>query len=154
MKFEKRFWSKVAMAGPEDCWIWMRYRMPNGYGSTHDANYKRKYAHRMAWVLGNGPIPAGMFVLHRCDNRPCCNPGHLFLGTAQDNTDDMIHKGRLVVGLRPTGEMVNTAKLTRDQVDRIRAAYVPGRFVISSLAREYGISYAGMHKVVTGKHWR
>lgn len=78
------------------CWEFTGYRMPNGYGkiglgSREDGN---DLAHRVAWRLANGPIPAGMDICHRCDNPPCCNPAHLFLGTRLDNMSDMSRKGR------------------------------------------------------------
>jgi hypothetical protein len=90
---ELRFWSKVDRRGPEECWPFSRVHDP-GYGQFWLTPTQPVGAHRMAWELTNGPVPAGAYVLHRCDNRPCCNPGHLFLGTHQDNMDDMVHKGR------------------------------------------------------------
>lgn len=92
-------------------------------------NGKRVRAHRFAWTLANGPIPDGLFVLHKCDNPPCINLDHLFLGTQQDNVADRVAKGR--TGYRPV------AKLTRDQVEALRFS---SRGETKSLAREFGIS--------------
>ena len=87
------FWSKVDVQGPDDCWLWKQSTDRHGYGQTgHDGLHWS--AHRLAWQLSNGPIPDGLFVLHHCDNPPCCNPAHLFLGTQADNMADMVSKGR------------------------------------------------------------
>lgn len=82
-----------------------------GYGQMHYAG-KTRLAHRVAWTLANGPIPEGLFVCHRCDNRACCNVEHMFLGTLQDNVDDMIAKGRQARGDRCTTAARNRAKKT------------------------------------------
>lgn len=89
---ESRFWRKVDKSG--DCWEWRGFRGANGYGKAHLTRKPSTYAHRIAWTLTNGPIPKGMHVCHHCDNPPCCNPAHLFLGTAKDNVHDMMVKGR------------------------------------------------------------
>lgn len=75
--------------GLDSCWVWTGPKYPRGYGCCG-----RGYAHRVAYERAVGTIPEGQFVCHRCDNRLCCNPAHLFLGTARDNTQDMIAKGR------------------------------------------------------------
>lgn len=76
------------------CWEWLGARANGGYGLFAVQNPRRITAHRYSWELHNGPIPAGMHVLHHCDNPPCVNPAHLFLGTASDNMRDMLAKGR------------------------------------------------------------
>lgn len=92
---EDRFWEKVDRRGPDECWEWQGARNSKGYGELGRAKGKKnEYAHRLAYRIHYGSISEGMFVLHRCDNPPCCNPRHLFEGTPQDNTDDMIAKGR------------------------------------------------------------
>lgn len=88
-----RFWSRVDRSGGErSCWPWIGYRDKWGYGGF--TRFRKLLAHRVAWTIANGPIPDDMLVLHHCDNPPCCNPGHLFVGTHQDNMDDMAKKGR------------------------------------------------------------
>ena len=79
------------------CWTWTRATNKAGYGKIGSGEGAGTLAtHRVSWELTNGPVPDGLFVLHRCDNPPCCNPAHLFLGTSRDNTLDMIAKGRQV----------------------------------------------------------
>jgi hypothetical protein len=89
----EQFWAKVDVRGPEECWEWKRRRSHRGYGETRWGG-KTERANRRAWLLVNGPIPIGVSVLHHCDNPPCCNPAHLFLGTHTDNMRDMAAKGR------------------------------------------------------------
>lgn len=90
-----RFWAKVDKRGADECWPWTaalgkpprhygRFRQPTGH----------EYAHRVAWRLTNGPIPEGAKVLHGCDNPPCCNPGHLRLGSQTENNLDAVARGR------------------------------------------------------------
>jgi len=99
--------------------------------------------------LTNGPIPDGMQVLHRCDNPPCCNPAHLFLGTQADNIADMIAKRR---GGAVSGEAHYRAKLTADQVSAIRARYAAGETQVA-LAREFGVSQTNISRIVRGTTW-
>lgn len=88
-----RFWSKVDIKGPDDCWEWQASMYPNGYGQFR-LSKQEGYAHRSAWTLINGEIPKGMYICHKCDNRACCNVNHLFLGTHKDNMQDCSKKGR------------------------------------------------------------
>lgn len=85
---EERFRSRVDVRGPDECWEWTAGRMPHGYGAIWDTSIG------LAWELAHGPIPDGLWVLHRCDNPPCCNPAHLWLGTQADNDNDRKVKGR------------------------------------------------------------
>ena len=88
-----RFHSKIRIDPQTGCHVWTGSIDPHGYGRIM-INRKLRLAHRLGWELANGPIPSGLNILHRCDNRPCVNPEHLFLGTHQDNTADMVAKGR------------------------------------------------------------
>lgn len=94
------FWRWVRFAGLDDCWLWKGSLNNKGYGMFHPAfgePAKIVSAHRYAWLISFGPIPDGVLVLHKCDVRACCNPQHLWLGTAKDNTQDALQKGRLVM---------------------------------------------------------
>lgn len=151
---EDRFWSKVdRSAGPDACWPWTRTCAPNGYGVTRLWGPTRRYhlgAHRAAWTLTHGPIPTGRFVCHHCDNPPCCNPAHLFLGTPKDNIDDMHRKGRQRI-LR--GEDRPLSKFTREQIFEIRARYANGEKQ-RDLAAEFGVRQPRISKIVTRQVWR
>ena len=90
---QERFWARVNKGLPKECWEWKSASVRGGYGQI-SVNGKRAIASRMSWELHNGKIPNGMFVCHHCDNPPCVNPGHLFLGTNFDNALDRTQKGR------------------------------------------------------------
>jgi hypothetical protein len=108
--------------------------------------------HRVAWELTYGAIPNDLHVLHKCDNPPCCNPGHLFLGTHKDNMADMKAKGRARSG--GYGENHPFAKLTMAQAEEIRARYAAGGTTYRLLAGEYGLSGASVARIVTGLGYR
>lgn len=104
--FSSRFWSKVTK---QTCWEWTNHKSTFGYG-VFWLDGKNRYAHRVSWEIENGDIPVGMFVLHKCDNPPCVNPKHLFLGSRQDNEDDKYSKGRGIAGAR-------NGRTTRTELD-------------------------------------
>ena len=144
-----RFWSKVDQsAGPTGCWPWQGSRTPNGYG-RHAAGWT-SYAHRVAYRYTFGPFALDLDVLHRCDNPPCCNPAHLFLGTARDNLRDASAKGRTA---RRTGEDSPRHKLTWEQVHAIRRRLGDGA-PTRTLAREYGVSQVTIVHIGTGRTWK
>lgn len=93
---EERFWSKVDVRGPNDCWEWNAHRDKNGYGAIRigGAGTPRKRAHRFAYESKYGAIADGLIVRHKCDNPPCCNPDHLEVGTTKDNAWDKVKRGR------------------------------------------------------------
>jgi len=92
-ELSERFWKKVNKGSPSECWEWMAYKNPTGYGRVSKGG-KIEVAHRVAYELTYGAIPEGMVVMHRCDNPQCCNPGHLSLGTQKNNMWDCVSKGR------------------------------------------------------------
>jgi hypothetical protein len=98
------FWSRVDRSGGDDA-CWPVIGVGNDYGRVlvGGRDGVRWMAHRWSWTLANGPIPDGMVVMHRCDNPPCVNPGHLSLGTQLENIADRVSKGRSATGLRNRG---------------------------------------------------
>ena len=153
----ERFWEKVDRRGPDECWPWTAFRLRGGYGRFR-VQPLCLYAHRVAWELEKGAIPSGMFVCHHCDNRPCCNPRHLFLGTNADNMADMVAKGRQSHNGRK-GEKNSNSILSDDDVVAIRLALseVGGKLPYGSaakLARHYGVSGTTVCDVYYRRRWK
>ncbi len=148
---ERRVLDNVKRNPVSGCWEWQRYRNSRGYGVMRAMGRRRpmSLAHRVAFVVFRDPVPDDRLVLHRCDNPACCNPTHLFVGTHADNMADMKAKGR---GRSVNGEASRFAKLTEVDVLRIRERYRAGE-AVPALAREYGITGAGMRLVIVGEAW-
>lgn len=119
-----RFWSKVDIKDSNDCWNWMG-SLSRGYGHIR-IQYVLYRTHRIAYFLANKRDPSGKCVCHSCDNRRCCNPSHLWLGTRIENNRDRDNKGR------------QYSKLTETQVRQIRKRYALGGISQRALARQYG----------------
>lgn len=142
-----RFWQAVDQSlgqGPDgNCWEWKKGRLAQGYGrlSIGDGEVR---AHRYAYELAFGPPPEGMMVCHHCDNPPCCNPNHLFLGTAQDNSDDKVVKRRHIFGASH-----HKSKLSDDDVRAIRA---DPRMQIE-IAPDYGVTQGLIGMIKRGEIW-
>ena len=86
-------WKRIDIKGPNDCWEWQGYKLQFGHGNVTWSG-KVKKVHRLIFEAANGAIPKGLWVLHSCDNPPCCNPKHLHLGTAADNMRECVERGR------------------------------------------------------------
>lgn len=139
-----RFWKKVLI--PEDkndCWIWSAFKTKNGQGTIKSTDNKnRYYAHRVSYVIHNGCIPIGVCICHKCDNPPCVNPSHLFLGTLQDNFQDMISKNR--------GNMVKRQKFNKEDVKRILILHRNG-CSYSEIGRRFGSATIVISNIIRGK---
>ncbi|MDQ3539711.1 MAG: HNH endonuclease [Chloroflexota bacterium] len=144
-----RFWAKVDKSG--ECWLWTAYRDRDGYGDVR-MDGRKLVAHRVMWIIEHGPIPEGLYICHHCDNPPCVNPAHLFLGTNQENQLDAVRKGRQR-GFSPFGELNSHAKLTTAQVAEIRRLYAEGDVTQWQLGATFGVSDATISKIVRYKTW-
>jgi hypothetical protein len=139
-----------------ECKVFVGPRTKKGYGKIGEGGRGGRIlsTHRVAWELEHGPIPDGLCVLHRCDNPPCCNVDHLFLGTKADNNADMVAKGRAYRGPRLgriyQGESHVNAKLTDEAARAIRNRRLAGEGV-AALAREYGVSCALVCNIARGR---
>jgi hypothetical protein len=146
---QQRFWSKVNKLGPDDCWPWTGSYFHDGYGSF-PIGKKLCRAHRVAYVLQNGPVPNDIHVLHSCDNPPCCNGKHLFTGTDLDNNRDMMAKGR---GRFLRGEDNGFAKLNEATVLLIRQRLLSGAKQ-RDVAKEFGISKGSVYYIAKNIYWK
>ncbi len=150
-----RFWDKVMPDSGTECWEWIACTDDDGYG-RFNLNRIMVQAHRVSWTEFNGPIPAGLCVLHDCDNPPCVNPVHLFLGTQADNSADMVAKGRQ--GERPgpglRGSDHPRAKLIESEVLEIRRLYVIGDVTRQQLADRYGVRSCAISALLRRKTWK
>lgn len=166
---ERRFWSHVDRRGPDDCWEWTGTRLRSGYGVLSVQGAKLR-APRVSYELALGPIPDGLWVLHRCDNPPCVNPLHLFLGSHADNMADMTAKGRR---WSASGDL-NPARLHPDRLARGARNgrhTVPGRTKLvaadipvirrrlkagesqRAIAADYGIARSVIGDIGAGRKW-
>ncbi len=139
-RFDEK-WTPEPFSG---CWLWTRSWNRLGYGQF-TTKERPQLAHRMAWTLYRGEIPAGLSVLHHCDTPACVNPDHLFIGNHQDNSDDAYRKGRLVICERATG-----CKLTAEQVKAIKDDDRRYRVI----AENYGISMGHVSEIKRRLTWK
>lgn len=143
-KDQQRFWSKVKVAGVNECWEWQAKSRTSGYGFFSAGRKRRFLAHRLAWTIANGEIPKGeghhgTVVMHTCDNRLCCNPRHLRLGSQTDNVRDMCDKGRNAAA-PSLGSKHGNAKFTDQDVIDIRLSGKSD----AELAEKYGVTSASV----------
>lgn len=158
---EERFWGKVDKSTtPDGCWPWTGGCFAQGYGQF-TVNTRPVKAHRYAWLITNGSISDNLFVCRHCDNPRCCRPDHLFLGTAKDNTQDSIRKGRAFIGRRGAsqhldryrrGEENANAKLTTRDVLKIRQ--LEGKNTSTELAAQFNVSNALICAILKRRAWR
>jgi hypothetical protein len=145
---EERFWSRVDKTG--ECWAWRgsvqnrQGRAGIGYGI-----FGNTYAHRYAWEITHGLVPAEMQVLHRCDNPLCVRPEHLRVGTARDNSSDMVQRGRSAAGERQPRR-----KLAWKDVREIRSLRVTDGLSYAALGRRFQISATHAGSICAGRFWK
>ena len=153
MNDAERFWAKVDKTG--ECWEWTGSLGRGGYGKF-GLNDKIVYSHRYSYVLHH-PLTIDLWehreicVCHRCDNRKCVNPSHLFLGSVGDNNRDCDVKGRRN---QFKGEQLPQSKLTDDDVREIRTRYANGGLSQEKLAEEYGVSQVAIGLIIRRLNWK
>ena len=162
---ERRFWSRVTKS--DDCWTWTGPRTEDGYGRLWGIHCQVR-AHRLSYEIHVGPIPDGLWVLHRCDNPPCVNPAHLFLGTVVENTADMHAKGRANLPARSganhwtrkspdriaRGQAMGRSHLTDAVVAEILTRFSAGGVTQRELARQYQVGHKNLNLILKRKTWK
>lgn len=168
---EDRFWEKVDKDGPVirpelgPCWLWIGARDRHGYGSIGEGAPSRRTVrvYRLSYTWAHGPVPFGLKVLHHCDNPPCVRPAHLYAGTAQQNSDDMIVRGRAAIGDRngsrthperiARGTRIPQARLTDDLVREIRRRDASGEESRRAIARDLGVTHETVNRACRLESW-
>ncbi len=145
MNLSERFWSKVDVRGKDNCWEWQASTFGGGYGAF-GYNGKIVGSNRMSWFLTFGEFP-DLWVLHTCDNRKCCNPNHLFLGTPQNNSTDMKNKGRCNPAI---GERNGQNKLSKEDV--LYIFHSNERHYL--LARKFNVNQKTIRDIKNKNRWR
>lgn len=143
-----KFFKRKIKRDSEKCWKWTGSQSATGYG-TGIYNGRCAVAHRISWIFHNGEIPIGLCVLHKCDNRICVNPSHLFLGTKTENNLDKVLKGR-----QSMGELTGTSKLNERKVLSIRKKYKQGTVTLEYLGKKYGVHGSTIFDVVNRVSWK
>lgn len=143
---QDRFDRLVRVTSTEDCWEWDGTKSTRGYGHMN-IDGVTKNAQCVSWYLHHGEW-SDKYILHRCDNRECTNPNHLFEGTQKQNIQDAINKRRMLVG-----EANGRSKLTKDDVQEIRRRYNAGDVLQKGLAEEYDVSPSAIQSIVCGDNW-
>lgn len=149
----KKFWQRVNIGPPDDCWPWQGTLQKNGYGDfdfqLHGTRY-RCSSHRLSYMLSyNLQIPKGFCVMHSCDNKSCVNPSHLSVGTQLDNIKDMMKKGRHSF---PKGEDSTSPKLTLRDVTTIRQRAKNGE-KLCTIAKDFPVDRSQISRIVARKRW-
>jgi len=144
---EERFWRYVDKRGQDECWEWTGCLHPTGYGLLQARELGRlKRAHVLSYEIHKGSLN-GLWCLHKCDNRKCVNPRHLFAGTREDNTKDMINKGREASGIK-NGQ----AKLNPSMIVAMRQKRADGN-IYRDIAKEFGVSTMAAFNAINRKNW-
>ena len=144
---EERFWSKVDVRGPDECWPWKAGKTSRGYGNFW-FRQTMSGAHRVAWTIAKGPIPPDLYICHTCDTPGCQNPRHFFLGTPAENNHDAAQKNRMA-----SGERNGRHKLTAKAIRAIRQEYAGGSVTQCALARKWRVHHVTIHDIIHRKTW-
>lgn len=150
-QLKEYFWNNVVIKSKNECWIWRKCRTDYGYGKCGIGG-ANLLAHRIAWKLTYGD-PGKLFVCHKCDNPPCCNPNHLFLGTPKDNTNDCMKKGRFTLNIR-RGENKRGVKLTNEAVKDVWENYQKYKMPVRFFREKYKVSKSTIESILIGRNWK
>lgn len=161
-RFDTDAWNHVdKSAGPDECWPWQGTMTVYGYGQFKCQSGLWR-AHRLIFILTNGPVPSELVVRHKCDNRQCCNPRHLEIGTHDDNMKDAVTRKRMASGDRSfvrshpeklkRGESNSNAKLNEDKVREIRIL-IESQMPIIHIANKFGVCATTISNIRSGKIW-
>ncbi len=145
----ERFWYYVDKRGEDECWEWKGHKSPEGYGHLH-IKTGTTVTSRISWQIHYGEIPKGMLVCHKCDNPPCCNPKHLFLGTDLDNIQDRDKKKR---NKQCKGRNHYKAEIVEADVINIRNLNKEGMSQ-KELSKMYNLSQASISKILLRQGWK
>lgn len=145
----EELWENVEIKSKDECWNYKGPKLSGGYG-LFILNGKRIVASRLAYELSFGRIPDGMQVCHRCDNPPCCNPHHLFIGTSKDNAIDKIKKGR---GVDNKGDRHGMAKLSTSSITDIIEMKKNG-ITQTEISKSLSVNQSTISRIVNGLRWR
>lgn len=150
-----RFWESVDIREDDECWEWTGYVAPNGYGRFGVLQGIYYTAHRVSWELAhNEVIPDGMVACHKCDNRRCANPSHIFVGTIRDNVRDMDSKGRRNTNARTFGEKHHPAKLNESQVVEISRLCETSTHPDRVIGEMFGVGKSIVNDIRHKRKWR
>jgi transposase len=141
---ECRVWSHIDKKSKNECWNYIGNEKDTGYGRV-GLNGKTKLIHRVIWEIAKGPIPDNVNVCHTCDNKLCCNPKHLFLGTQKDNMEDCKQKGRIK---NNPNKMHSKPFLTNEQILQIQKEYKKNNTGYKQLSKKYNVHYTTIYKII------
>ncbi len=160
----ERFWAKIVILGPDDCWLWQAGRDKDGYGLFHCLN-KQWRSTRFLWLMEfDDALHKNIFLCHHCDNPPCCNPNHLFLGSALINNRDAASKGRYTASLRKRvleqpesflrGEAMTRAKLRAFQIVEMRQLFASGKTIRTIQKMFPFVTWECVAAIVKNRTWK
>ena len=143
----QRFWDKVNIKNEDECWEWQSTISTNGYGQFRYYN-QIFFAHRVSYTITNGPIPEGKLILHKCDNRLCVNPSHLYCGTQADNINDRAIRSPNSQG---SGNDGNISMFSESDADTMKGLYYKDGYFLKSIAEFFNCSVSLVEKIINGK---
>jgi len=146
MSLDNRFWEKVDKGSNNECWNWLASQNGHGYGQICDGFCGIVSAHRISWEIHFGPIPEGKLVLHKCDNKRCVNPNHLYLGTQSDNRRDAVLRNS-----KCSGKNIKTSNFYEGEAWLMKRLYRSKKFTQKQISKMFRCNQATISHIVNGK---